>query len=222
LDASGSFDPEGNAVAYYWSIASGPQFSYLSSGFTSKAQLVNIYPGEYVIALLVRDSYGAGSRDSISVSVKVSPTEQEFDVPFVSTFFFLDNYGNPWGYAEWDPYYDYFELEGFGNFPPIGDLKVLITEYSDTSTLSDNHEALIKIYKFGSDNPIAAGTCSVKFKQELNKGGNAIDGNFEITSGVLSTCGSYVPGALPPLAVTGSLDTNANAGTLRIKGKIYL
>src|SRR5262245_40424167 len=53
LDASGSFDPNGNVVNYYWSIASGPQFSYLSSAFTSRAQLVNIYPGEYVIVLFV-------------------------------------------------------------------------------------------------------------------------------------------------------------------------
>jgi hypothetical protein len=220
LDGSASYDPDSNAVLYHWTYISGPMSLVLSNAQSVKATVRNLLPGDYIFELFVRDTDGLASRDSIIISVKVTPAE--LDIPFNSVFSFLDNYYDPWGYSYSSPNYDYFELEGFGNFTLFGEFKVLVIEYSDTSTLSNVHETFISIYKFGSDYPVASGKCTVNFKQVVSKGGGAFAGDLEITGGSAWTCGSNVPGNHPPLALTGSLNIAGKTATLRITGKIFL
>lgn len=77
LNGSGSYDPDGDPLTYQWEWVSRPAGSaaVLLDEVSSTPQFVADVHGDYVVSLVVTDSYGAGSdRDTVAVSfVNVAP-----------------------------------------------------------------------------------------------------------------------------------------------------
>ena len=60
------------------------------------------------------------------------------------------------------------------------------------------------------------------FKPVIEKGGGNFDGVLKVTHGSAMECNQEIYDGLPPLMVTGSLDTSSHSITVNIKGKTYL
>ena len=70
FDGSGSFDPDGNALAYHWDFGDG----HTASG----AKVTHIYAdtGTYTVILTVNNGHAASSRDTALVRVLADPSTQ--------------------------------------------------------------------------------------------------------------------------------------------------
>ena len=73
LDGSGSYDPNGDAITYYWVFKSGPEGTPGAPQINgSKYGLARSVPGTYVVSLQTTDSNGAKSAET-TVSIKIDP-----------------------------------------------------------------------------------------------------------------------------------------------------
>jgi predicted lipoprotein with Yx(FWY)xxD motif len=61
----------------------------------------------------------------------------------------------------------------------------------------------------------------VNLKKLFQQGGSPINGTFKVEGGSVSNCDPNVLKNLPPLNITGSLDTAAHKAVVRIYGKTY-
>jgi hypothetical protein len=68
---------------------------------------------------------------------------------------------------------------------------------------------------------MAWGTCSVEFKELIQKGGGPFNGTFKPEGGSAQSCGQTIYSTLLPLAIAGNLDTTTHRISMSIKGKIY-
>jgi streptogramin lyase len=72
LDASGSFDPDGNIVLYEWDLDNDGEYDDDTGVTTSKAWMDN---GQYTVGVKVFDEYAEANTDTASVTVNnVAPT----------------------------------------------------------------------------------------------------------------------------------------------------
>ncbi|HEX8334076.1 MAG TPA: hypothetical protein VF622_15760, partial [Segetibacter sp.] len=135
------------------------------------------------------------------------------------TFTFIENYTDPWGYDFIPEYHDYTILAGNGIIQPFGDL-VWLTECDDIGPLN-YHKIFtdIRIYSGGNQVLYLKGNCTINFKKVKTEGG-AFDGTFTTTSGATKYCHNKLVTSLPPLTITGDLDTTTHIFNLTIKGKV--
>ena len=115
-------------------------------------------------------------------------------------------------------------IEGKGNFPPLGEFNIHVSENADTGNLSDVHDTRIYIYTgyTGSGNgEFILGNCSVNFKQIIVQGGGSFTGSLRVTGGSAMTQDPNVFTNLPALTITGDMDIASATATLRIQGKVY-
>lgn len=70
LDASGSLDPDGDALSYYWKQISGPVDVYMSDMLAKSNSFIAPMQGEFEFELTVTDSKGDSSKDTVKITVK--------------------------------------------------------------------------------------------------------------------------------------------------------
>jgi hypothetical protein len=222
LDGSGSSDPDGDIISYSWRKISGPAASNASSN-SAKARVAQLAGGEYAFELSVKDPGGLVSRDTMLISVKpATPKEYDLDITINDTFSFLNNYEDCYYGAPPCEYNDVTTIQGKGTFLPLGELKVYFSEYADTAVSKYANSSFISIYSGATNRESIYGRSSVNnLKKLIQQGGGAFNGTYTITGGSATQCDPNVFKNLPPLNVTGSLDTTTRRVTLRIHGKIY-
>ena len=69
LNASASYDPDGNITNYQWQEISGPNTAITSSVSNSVVDLSNLQEGVYEFQLTVTDNLGAESTATIKIAV---------------------------------------------------------------------------------------------------------------------------------------------------------
>ncbi len=73
LNASGSFDPDGNITAYQWQEISGPNEAAASSMNNAEADVSDLQEGVYQFQVTVTDNTGATATARIQISVDKNP-----------------------------------------------------------------------------------------------------------------------------------------------------
>ncbi|MBS1655950.1 MAG: PKD domain-containing protein, partial [Bacteroidetes bacterium] len=73
LDGSHSWDPDNNITSYAWSKISGPSAATLSDPVSVNLQVNNMTQGIYSFELTVTDAGGLTDKDTIKITVSVSP-----------------------------------------------------------------------------------------------------------------------------------------------------
>jgi hypothetical protein len=119
-------------------------------------------------------------------------------------------------------YYDLTTTEGVFTFPPIGQFRLSVYENADTASSGTGHNTYMNFSANNGNGPGTWGTCSVNFKQLIEKGGGAFNGTFKPEGGSAQVCGSTIYGSLDPLTIAGNVNVTTNTITISIKGKIYL
>ncbi len=69
VDASGSYDPDGSIVAYWWVQDSGPSWASIADQAAVRTTIGNLVQGVYVFTLQVRDNAGVIGFSKITITV---------------------------------------------------------------------------------------------------------------------------------------------------------
>ena len=221
LDGSASHDPDGDVISYGWRLVSGPQGYNFGNPSSVKTRVERLQVGVYKFELAVRDAAGI-STDIVTLEVTSVVREYDLDITFNALFNFTNNGVFCYYYYYDCSYNDLTEINGKGNFSPIGEFKLYISEYADTATSSDSHaDNYMRIYTDAGNSESLNGICRVDFKKLIRHGGGLFNGTFNVTSGSAQLCNDAVFNNFLPLNLTGSLDTTAKTVTLRVQGKAY-
>ena len=223
LDGSASSDPDNNTLSYVWRNIFGPTPVLIKDSTKANTNVLNLSVGQYAFELKVTDAGGVSSKDTILVNVVES--EYNLDLTINGTYTFQDNYQDCIYYYYYSynpcPFFDLTHIQGNGSFSPFGEFFFSGYDYADTSDLSDVRNGYFTLYT-GTGNSIAAyGTSTVNFKKIIQQGGGSFTGNFTVTGGSAQRCIQNVFNNLPPLAISGTLNTTSKTVTLNIKGKIF-
>lgn len=220
LNGSHSSDADDNISSYLWTKISGPSQITLSNSTTPILRLGSFVAGQYVFELKVTDAEGLSSKDTALVNIAGPGGEYDLDVTIDTSFIFIDSYEDCYyGPPCW--YYDYTFIQGTSDFPPIGQLNFYASEYADTAISGNSQGTFMNLYTGNGNGPMVSGTCSISFKQLIEKGGGSFNGTFKAYGGSAQTCNQSIYDNLAPLTVTGNLDTTAHTISINIKGKIY-
>jgi hypothetical protein len=220
LNGSGSTDTDNNITGYNWNKISGPGGYVLIKLSSGTARVENLLPGEYAFELTVIDAGNLSSRDTMLISVKRPEIkEYDLDITFNGTFIFVDNdkdcYYIPCSY------YDFTEAKGAGIFPPLGEFNLYFSEYADTAASAYASTSNIYIDQGNFNTRSLYGTSTVNLKKLYQQGGGSFSGTFKVEGGSAKNCDPNLFTSLPPLTLTGNLDTVAKKATVRIKGKAF-
>jgi len=220
LDGSGSSDPDDNINSYFWRKISGASSATLSNNTFAKANVQGLLPGQYAFELTVTDAGGLSSKDTMALEVTGIVAEYNLDVTSQGSFEFTDNYVDCYyGPPCW--YYDLTTIHGVFNFPPIGQFSLSVYENADTAFLGNGHSTYLNLYIDNGNGPRTYGTCSVSFKELIEKGGGAFNGTFKPEGGSAQVCSSTIYGNLAPLDISGNVNATTHLISMSIKGKIY-
>ena len=227
LDGTGSSDPDGNIVYYEWQKISGPSQAVVGNNGDVKPIVLDIRSGLYAFELLVKDDKGASSRDTVLVDA-TQWTLRAYDLDITINGNYIAYYG--WEDCDVEygtcTYQDVIQIRGKGVFPPLGQFNLYLMESSETSASdSRNHFFRLQSESNIGDMMFLEGindaAFPVLFKKIIQNVGGAFDGTVKIYSGSANACAEGVYDNLPPLNVTGSIDTFAQKITVNIKGRIY-
>lgn len=221
LDGSGSFDPDSTTISFHWRQISGPACTVSNNG-SKKAIALNLRRGLYRFELMVKNARGLSSRDTVVVdATQWMIPEFDLDITIIGTYSFVDNYKDCFeGTCE---YADLTSIEGVGNFSPFGDFKLNIYEWADTASSSNDHSTGFNFRSlYNSANQVnLTGNCSVFFKKLIQNGGGVINGTIKTTDGSVSKCDTSLLNKIPPLTISGNIDTTTHTVNLRIRGKVF-
>ena len=78
LNASGSMDPDGTIVSYFWQQISGPNTAGSSSMNNPVVTVSNLQAGEYNFKLTVTDNTGINSTATMKLTVEQGATQNHF------------------------------------------------------------------------------------------------------------------------------------------------
>ena len=222
LDGSASNDPEGTISRWLWTKISGPDsFSFTNRSYFDyepRTIVRDLIGGCYQFELKVTDAGGLISRDTMRVSVLAN---YDLDINLEGTFSFSDNFYDFFD----DSYYDLVSISGTGNFAPIGLFEFKLVELSDT-TAGNRSPSSGHLAATGSNNsfwriPFIGGTCTVFLKQVIQGGGGPFTGTLKVNEGSAKPCNQSIYITMPPLTISGSVDTTAHTINLNVKGKTY-
>ncbi|HYF33159.1 MAG TPA: PKD domain-containing protein [Chitinophagaceae bacterium] len=76
LNATASYDPDGNIVSYSWNRISGPAGVTIVNATTASATVVGMSAGDYVFELRVTDNNGATATDRVTVHAVQAPNQR--------------------------------------------------------------------------------------------------------------------------------------------------
>ena len=146
------------------------------------------------------------------------PEGYDFDATFDSRFLYKDS-------TACDYYscttYSSAEIEGKGNFLPIGEFNIYVSGHTITSNLVNTNNTVVHIYDGNINNRFVGGTCTVNFEKLATMGGGSFYGNFKINSGSALARDPNIFSNLPSLTVKGNMDTVSKTVTMRIQGRVY-
>ena len=218
LSGSGT-DADGNIEGYNWRIVSGPSSFTIVHPNLPVTELKDLIKGVYVFEFEVTDNDGLTAIDIVKITLDANcTTENDFDLSIVSSYNIKNDF-SPYD----DPgfYYDLTIIEGKGIFQRIGEFDFYVHEISDTAASSNAvYESWISINTL-NQKYIYGEMLDVNFKKLIKDGGGSFAGTFSVKLGSALLCDPNVFTNLPPLIVTGSLDTATHIVTLRIQGKAY-
>ncbi len=223
LDGTKSSDPDGKIASSTWSIIAGRKDFTTISSTNSLYATVEIRRAEvYTFELQIVDNSNVTSRDTVTITViAATPKEYDFDISSNTTYTFADNVKDC--YYTPCSFYDFTEMRGTGNFIPIGFFNLDLSEYTDTSALVYG-TSFLSVYYVNSNTSVfnsISGNTSINFKKLIQQGGGAFNGNYNVTRGSAQGCDPDIYKSLPPLLITGSLDTTTKKVSIRIKGKTF-
>ncbi len=116
LDGSGSYDPDGDAIIYRWSLKRAPKGSRarIAGANREKAMFIADKPGVYVARLTVKDRWGlSGKADSVKITVPKNTPPKAVIGDVLSQISVGDNltlYGSASSDKEKDPLTFYWKL----------------------------------------------------------------------------------------------------------------
>jgi hypothetical protein len=220
LDGSHSFDPDYDIVSYLWTKISGPSTGNILNYTSAVARLVNFLPGQYALELKVTDAGSRSSKDTVRINVTGPGEEYDLDVTINTGYSFYNNYEDCYYYYPC-AYYDMLTIQANFNFPPIGEFNFYASEFADTAIGGHSQGANMNLYAANGNNPGVWGASSISFKHLIEQGGGSFSGTFKVDGGSAQDCNQRIFDSVPPLAVTGNLDTTTHAINIRIKGKTY-
>lgn len=218
VDGSRSSDPDNNISSYLWTIVSAPSLANLYNSTSPIAKFDFLSPGNYVLELKVTDEGGLTSKDTVQINITGQVVEYDLDVSTTTAFSFIDNYEDCYIVCSW---YDYISFQGTFDFPPIGQLDFSAEEYADTAVSGSSRGVTIRLFAGGGNNHGAWGTCPIRFKELIEKGGGSFSGTLSVGGGSAQPCNQNIYDNLGPLTVTGNLNATARTVNINIKGKVY-
>ncbi|MDQ3846015.1 MAG: PKD domain-containing protein [Bacteroidota bacterium] len=223
LDGSGSTDPNNKIIGYYWKQVAEQPGVTIQNQNSAKARVEILRPGTYSFALTVVNENYSSSTDVVLIIIRGTPMEYNMDVTFNGNYSYVDNQYDFYNcfYYRICNYTDRTEIQGIGNFPPFGQLSLQFTEEADSAASSYARNSNIQIYQGNVNSLSILGTSSVNLKKLRQQGGGSFTGTFTATDGSVKNCDPNVLKNLPPLNITGSIDTAARRATVTIKGKMY-
>ncbi|MEJ7822711.1 MAG: hypothetical protein WKF85_10345 [Chitinophagaceae bacterium] len=139
-------------------------------------------------------------------SVQVTPpplsgnrlAEYDLDITLNTTYKFLNNVSDAWGYAISATDYDLTEIRDKVNLSGLGVFDIYVMEYADTAISSDELYAdFIEISQASS--LYISGNHSLNFKKLIREGGGAFNGTLKITRGSVQYLNRNIFSSLPPL-----------------------
>ncbi|MEO5947565.1 MAG: hypothetical protein ABIP79_12165 [Chitinophagaceae bacterium] len=228
LNGSGSSDPENNIVYYTWKFLSGPPGSVIkyAHSYSSRSPVEKLSRGIHSFELTVTDQTGLSSKDTVLINVLGNagiPTEYNLDMMINTSFTFYNNYNYPWE----DPigfYYDYTWMRGNSIFLPLGQFNIGVFEYADSvgsSSALYGSQMQIRTTIAHSYLYLDGDLGGINFKQLIMQGGGSFTGTFTVTWGSAEYCNPQVFANLPPLTVTGNLNTTTGMVNLRVIGRAF-
>lgn len=225
LDGSRSYDPDSNSLRFHWTKISGPADVTLSNNGDDTAIYIDIRTGLYVFELIVTNSKGSASRDTMMVDARNwSLPEHDLDIDFTGTYEFYDNRV----LGGWDTsnyYQDVTVINATGSVAPFGQFNLRGTELTDTSYTSTGVNssglAIETTGQYPSNRLFIAGPPSVVFKELIQNGGGSFTGTVTVNGGSAQHCLPGIYSNLIPLTISGSLDTTTHMVTINIRGKTF-
>ena len=223
LDGSSSTDPDFNLFSYRWVKLYGPEGSILVNPTSSKARLERLSAGEYAVILIATDDNRLFSLDTLVIHVTGTPREYDLDVVFDGGVSFENNQIYYSFYYYYGDYFDLVQISGLGNFAPLGELGIYLTEYSDTASQGSvvtSRSLHIRNYA----NPqidLLYGECSVNLKNHYLTGGGPFTGIFTVTGGAVEKCDPDVLKNLTPLEINGTLNPFTGKARIWVRGKAF-
>ena len=169
LDGSASSDPNNNTLSYAWKKVDGPTPVLIMDSTRANANVFNLSVGQYAFELKVTDAGGLSSKDTILVNVVES--EYNLDITINGTYTFQDDYLDCLYYYNYPcEFYDLTNIQGKGNFSPIGELSFTSYDNADTSDLSDVHNGYFTLYTGTGNSTAAYGSSTINFKKNNSAG----------------------------------------------------
>ena len=204
--------------SYSWEKVYGPAGYIIEhpDSLTSKVRALQV--GTYIFHLTVTDS--AGLKGKAGVTVTVTPFvayEYDLNMNIHTGYSFLNNTEVCW----WDCYYvDVTEITTSYQMSPSDILQLHIYEETDSAFNAYNIHDGFTNFRL-SNQLYASGSSSYNLKKIIQQGGGSFSGTITLTSSsALGTARENAFKALPPLTVTGKLDTTTRTVNMQIKGKI--
>jgi len=216
VDPSGSSDLDNDITSYNWRQISGPKQVNLTPTLFPKTQVKDLGIGKTAIELSVIDGIGLISKDTIWIDVSASTSEYELDMQVLASYMFLPKLE----ICPWECYYaDLVSISTNFQLPSLGQMSIRIQEETDTSRISYNVISNYSSFRLSNTFYASGMNSSFKFKELIRQGGGSFSGTISLNSGSALACNDNIFTTLPPLTVTGTLDTTTKNVTMRIKGK---
>lgn len=203
---------------YLWEHVYGPAAYKLENPDSLITKLNGLGEGTYYFKLTVTDSIGLKGTATIFVTVNaMAAFEYDLNLDINASY----NHHDDVEICPWDCYF--VDETTIASFVPLSrnkDLQINIYEATDSSEQAYNPYYGFTTFRL-SDNLYASGTSSYNLKKIIQQGGGPFNGTIQLySSSALGTPREAAYKALPPLTVTGRLDTTTHTVNMQIKGKI--
>jgi hypothetical protein len=152
------------------------------------------------------------------VSVITTPVfEYNLDLNIHAGYMFFDNVER----CPWDCYYaDETSITASVQLSPSNNLQIYIMEETDSAAQAYQLHYGFTAFRL-SNELYASGNSSFNLKKIIKQGGGSFSGTIQLnSSSAISTWRESAFNALPPLTVTGKIDTTTRTVHIQLKGKI--
>ncbi len=215
---TGTLVPGLKIKSYLWEKTSGPAAYNIEHPDSLITKVHALQAGTYIFQLTVTDSSGLTGKANVAISVAtIAAFEYDLDLDIHTTYKFLDNRE----ICPWDCYYaDVTEIPASAQLAAFRILQIYMYEETDSAAQAYNVNYGFTAFRL-SNELYASGTSSFNLKKVIQQGGGSFSGTIKLSSSsALRTWREDAFKALPPLTVTGTIDTTAHKVNMQIKGKI--
>ena len=204
--------------SYLWERISGPVGYKIEHPDSLTSKVRALQEGTYTFQLTVTDSRGIKGKAVVAVIVTV-PFEYDLNLDIGAGYKFLDDME----VCPWECYYaDATEIAASYQMSPSHMIIMQLYLYEETDSAFQAYQVYNGFTTFRLSNKLyASGGSSFNLKKIIQQGGGSFSGTIKLTSSsALGTGRENAFKGLPPLTVTGKLDTTTHTVNIQIKGKI--